>query len=60
MKHERTPEGGLKLELDDRETVLLRHLVERATFIDTPPEKQDAILRLGEQILTALGVKSEP
>ncbi len=60
MKHARTPDGGLKLELDAREAMLLRHLVERATFIDTPPEKQDAILRLGEQILSALGIPNEP
>jgi len=60
MKQERTPEGGLKLELNARETRLLRYLAERASFVDTPPEEQSAILRLAEQILSALGEKMEP
>jgi hypothetical protein len=55
MRHERTPAGGLKLELDGREARLLKLLAERATFVDTPPEEQDAIFRLAEQILSALG-----
>ena len=59
MKHERTPGGGLKLELDAREARLLRFLAERATFVDTPPEEQDAIFRLGEQILSVLAERSE-
>jgi len=59
MKHEMTPEGHLKLELNARETLLLRYLAERATFVDTPPAEQSAILRLAEQILAALGQKSE-
>jgi len=60
MKHEITPEGHLKLELNPRESQLLRYLAERATFVDTPPEEQSDILRLAEQILSALGEKSEP
>jgi hypothetical protein len=60
MKHEITPEGHLKLELNARERQLLKYLAERATFVDTPPEEQSAILRLAEQILAALGEKSEP
>ena len=60
MKHEMTPEGHLRLELDAREMRLLKYLAERATFVDTPPEEQSAILRLAEQILAALGEKSEP
>ena len=60
MKHERTPAGGLKLELDAREARLMKLLAERATFVDTPPEEQDAILRLAEQILAALGERSAP
>lgn len=55
MKHERTPEGSLRLEFDGREAVLLRYLAERATFVDTPPEEQDHIFDLAEKILTALG-----
>jgi len=60
MKHERTPQGGLKLELDAREARLMRYLAERATFVDTPPEEQEAILQLAEQILAALGQKPSP
>lgn len=60
MRHERTSGGGLKLELDAREAKLLKLLAERATFVDTPPEEQDAIFRLAEQILGALGERSEP
>ena len=60
MKHERTPAGGLKLELDAREAHLLKFLAERATFVDTPPEEQDDIFRLAEQILSALGERSAP
>ena len=59
MKHEMTRDGHLKLELNPRETLLLRYLAERATFVDTPPEEQSAILRLAEEILSALGQKSE-
>jgi hypothetical protein len=59
MKHELTADGHLKLELNARETLLLRYLAERATFVDTPPEQQSAILRLAEQILAVLGQKSE-
>ncbi|HEV8375600.1 MAG TPA: hypothetical protein VGR38_05120 [Candidatus Polarisedimenticolia bacterium] len=59
MKHERTAQGGLRMELDAREATLLRYLAERATFIDTPPEEQAHILRLAEQILQALGQKDE-
>jgi hypothetical protein len=59
MKHDRTPDGGLKLELDAREAVLLRYLAERASFVDTPPEEQEAIYGLAERILAALGQRSE-
>ena len=55
MKHERTPEGSLRLELNAREAVLLRYLAERATFVDTPPEEQDDIFELAEKIFAALG-----
>jgi hypothetical protein len=59
MKHERTSEGGLRLELNAREAKVLKYLAERATFVDTPPEEQANILKLAEQILSALGVPSE-
>ena len=54
MRLERTPEDGLKLELNRQEAELFQHMVERATFIDTPPEHQVEILRLAEKILAAL------
>ena len=60
MNHHRTPDGGLKLELNAREAALLRYLAERASFVDTPPEEQENILRLAEEILAALGVKPGP
>ncbi|HEU5180225.1 MAG TPA: hypothetical protein VFW45_05500 [Candidatus Polarisedimenticolia bacterium] len=60
MRHERTPGGGLMLELDAREARLMKFLAERATFVDTPPEEQDDILRLADQILGALGERTEP
>ena len=60
MKHERTAQGGIRMEFDAREAALLRYLAERSTFVDTPPEEQIHILRLAEQILLALGQKLEP
>lgn len=56
MKLEKTPAGGLKMDLDAREAEVFRYLVERASFIDTPPEKQDEVLQLAERILVALGI----
>lgn len=54
MKHKTTSEGGLQLELEAAEVNIFRHLVERASFIDTPPLEQAAILRLADQILAVL------
>ena len=56
MMFEKTKDGGLKLELEAAEVEIFRYLVERAAFIDTPPEKQDAILSMADQILTNWGV----
>ena len=55
MKCTRTPDGGLRLELDPRETIVFGYLVERASFLDTPPEELNAIFQMAEQILAALG-----
>ena len=55
MKHQIKPDGGLKLELDAAEVKTFRYLVERAAFIDTPPQEQDAILSLADLFLVALG-----
>ena len=60
MKCGRTPEGGLDLALDPREAVVFRHLVERASFLDTPPDQQDAIARMAGRILKELGEWQEP
>ena len=55
MKCTHTPEGDMRLELDPREATVFRHLVERASFLDTPPEEQTAIFGMAEQILEELG-----
>ncbi len=55
MKCTHTPEGGMRLELDPQEATVFRHLVERASFIDTLPEDQSAIFRMAEEILAELG-----
>ncbi len=55
MKCTHTPEVGMRLELDPREATVFRHLVERASFLDTPPEEQAAIFRMAEHILAELG-----
>ncbi len=55
MKCTRTPDGGLRLELDPREAIVFGHLVERASFLDTPQEELNAIFQMAEQILAALG-----
>ena len=48
------PEGGLVFEFSREERRTLRLLAQRASFIDTPPEEQDRIFRLAEEILAAL------
>lgn len=55
MHCERDPAGGLTLRLDAREVTVFRHLVERASFLDTPPEVQDDILRLADELLKGMG-----
>ena len=54
MRLERMPEGGLKLELNREEAGLFQNRVERAAYIDTPPDRQVNILRLAEKILAVL------
>lgn len=41
--------------MDAGEAAVFRHLVERASFQDTPPEVQDDILRMADVILKTLG-----
>ena len=54
MQLKSNPDGGIRLELDRDEAPLFRQLLERAAFIDTPPDAQHAILKLAEKILAAL------
>ena len=55
MKCTRTPDGGLRLKMDPREAIVFGYLVERASFLDTPPEELNAIFQMTEQIQAALG-----
>jgi len=48
------PGGGLQVEFSREETRTLRLLAQRASFMDTPPDEQDRILRLAEDLLAAL------
>lgn len=52
MIAQRSPDGGLKLSLTPREVRLLRYVAEKASFMDTPPEEAEAILRLAEELLS--------
>jgi hypothetical protein len=60
MKFEKMPKGGYRFEVDDREALLLRYLAERASFVDTPVEVQEDVLRLADEILAALGYATQP
>lgn len=48
------PSGGITLEFTRSEASTLRLLAQRASFMDTPPEAQDRIFRMAEEILAAL------
>jgi len=49
-------EGGrTTIALDDREVQLLRYALERASFVDTPVEEQEAILDFSGRALDQLG-----
>jgi hypothetical protein len=43
--------------LDAREVVLLRHVLERALFIDTPPQEQANIASFATRLNEALHVR---
>ncbi len=59
MKMTARPDGSLVIELGSHEKETLRYVAERASFMDTPPEQQEKILRLAEEILAGLGYRSE-
>lgn len=54
MKIDKTNDGGVVIALDANEVALLRLALERASFIDTPPGRQDAILRFADDVLRAI------
>ena len=47
--------GGATLHLDERELKLLRRALERASYIDTPPGEQEAILAFCARAIDQLG-----
>ena len=54
MTIETTGSGGAVITLDANEVDLLRLALERATFIDTPPGRQNEILRFAEDLLKGI------
>jgi hypothetical protein len=46
--------GKVRVVLDPREVKLLRHALERALFIDTPVDEQEAIMTFSNRLLDAL------
>ena len=54
MRIDRTPEGGAVLALDAREVKLLGYALERATFTDTPAERQQEIFLFADDLLKSL------
>jgi hypothetical protein len=54
MNVESTGSGGVVISLEKSEVVLLRYALERASFIDTPPDRQQEILRLADDLLAAI------
>lgn len=53
MKLERR-DGSFLIALDQRDAALLRHTLERALFIDTPVQEQEAIASFAARLLDAL------
>ena len=47
-------DGRATITLEPSELQLLRWVLERASFIDTPPEKQEAILEFAAKALEQL------
>jgi hypothetical protein len=53
MKVERRKDDVV-VTVDKRDVVLLRHALERALFIDTPPQEQESIASFATRLLEAL------
>jgi hypothetical protein len=51
---------GVRLDLAPAEERLLRHALERALFIDTPPAEQEAIAGFAARLLDALAAGRTP
>ena len=58
MKVENSAGGGATIALEGREVEVMRLALERASFIDTPPDRQDEILHFAEELLNALAPPS--
>lgn len=54
MKVEKIASGGVTVTLEGKEVDLMRLALERASFIDTPPDRQDEILRFADDLLRAI------
>ena len=54
MTIDKSEAGGAILTLERKEIELLRLALERASFIDTPPGRQNEILRFADDLLKAL------
>jgi hypothetical protein len=46
---------GVQIHVDERELKLLRRALERASYIDTPPGEQEAILAFCARAIDLLG-----
>lgn len=46
--------GQVRVVLDPRDVKLLRHALERALFIDTPVDEQEAIMAFSNRLLDGL------
>lgn len=57
MDVERLGDGGVRVVLSPRETVLLRTALERAAFLDIPPHLQGAAVDFAEALLRKLGAE---
>lgn len=55
MRIQKLPSGDATIALDAAEISLMRLALERATFVDTPPDRQEAIFKFADDLLKGLG-----
>ena len=60
MKVETSTSGGMTIHLEPREVEVLRLALDRAGFIDTPPDRQDEILRFSDDLRRAMSGPARP